>query len=162
MLVTETREKVVKTADTAGAGKNSKKSEKKYLENLIQVSYIRYSIIIRKKFVPMLVLFDSGNKVNAIYLTFTWELRLTIVNTIYLTFAWELGLSIRLTDVKVQKINNTILDTFEIMVTAFAMTDKANRVRFFEKIFLVANVSPKVVFGMSFLIFNSADINFLG
>ena len=31
------------------------------------------------------------------------------------------------------------------------MTDKANRVRFFEKTFLVANISPEVVLGMLFL-----------
>ena len=42
------------------------------------------------------------------------------------------------------------------------MTDKANRVRFFEKIFLVANVSPEVVFGMLFLTLSGADVNFLG
>ena len=40
-------------------------------------------------------------------------------------------------------------------------TDKENRVRFFEETFLVANVSPEVVLGMSFLTFSSADVDFL-
>ena len=39
--------------------------------------------------------------------------------------------------------------------------DKANQVRFFEKIFLIANVSPEIVLGMPFLTLSSADIDFL-
>ena len=42
------------------------------------------------------------------------------------------------------------------------MVDKANRVRFFEKAFLVANVSQEVVFEMPFLILSGADVDFLG
>ena len=41
------------------------------------------------------------------------------------------------------------------------MTNKGNQVRFFEKIFLVANVSLKIVLEMLFLTLNNADINFL-
>ena len=40
-------------------------------------------------------------------------------------------------------------------------TEKENRVKFFEETFLVANVSPEVVFGMPFLTFSSADVDFL-
>ena len=39
---------------------------------------MQYSIIFQKKFVPILVLFDLGNEVNAIYPTFTWELGLPL------------------------------------------------------------------------------------
>ena len=49
-----------------------------------------------------------------------------------------------------------------MVVAAFSVKDKANRVRFFEKTFLVANVSPKVVLGMPFLTLSSADVDFLG
>ena len=49
-----------------------------------------------------------------------------------------------------------------MIIAAFSLIDKANRVRFFEETFLVANISPEVVFGMSFLILGSADINFVG
>ena len=41
------------------------------------------------------------------------------------------------------------------------MTDKANRVRFFEETFLVANVSPEVVFRILFLTLSGADVDFL-
>ena len=42
------------------------------------------------------------------------------------------------------------------------MEDKANRVRFFEETFLLANVSPERVFWMSFVTSNGADVDFLG
>ena len=95
---------------------------------------------------PMSALFNSGSEVNAIYPTFTQKL----------------GLPIRLTDIGVQNIYCTMLDTFGIVVATFLMTDKANRIRFFEETFLVANISPKVVFGISFFTLSGADIDFLG
>ena len=55
-----------------------------------------------------------------------------------------------------------MLDTFKMVVTAFSMTDKAHQVRFFEKTFLVANISPEVVFGMPFLTLSGADVDFSG
>ena len=157
MSVTETRGEAVETIGTAetieiveavettGAIKEGKKSKGEYPENLAWVQYIRYPITFRKKSVPVLVLLDLGSKVNAIHLT----------------FAKELSLSIRLTDVGIQKIDGIILDTFGMVVITFSVTDKANQVRFFKKSFLIANISPKVVFGMSFLNLNSTDVNFL-
>ena len=47
-----------------------------------------------------------------------------------------------------------------MVVAAFSVKNKANRVRFFEEIFLVANISPKVVFRMPFLTLSGADIDF--
>ena len=84
------------------------------------------------------------------------------VNAIHPTFTKQLGLSIRPTDVGVYKIDGTTLDTYRMVVAAFAVEDKANQVRFFEKTFLVANVSPKVVFGMPFLILSGTNVDFLG
>ena len=49
-----------------------------------------------------------------------------------------------------------------MVVAAFSVTDKANRVRFFEETFLVANVSPEVVLGMPFLTLSGADVDFSG
>ena len=84
------------------------------------------------------------------------------VNVIYLTFAKHLGLPIRPTDVGAQKIDGTTLDAHRMIVAAFAVEDKANQVRFFENIFLLANVSLKVVDEMPFLTLSGADIDFLG
>ena len=145
MPVTRTGKETVEAIKIAGAGKDGKESESEYLENLAQVPCIRYPIIFQKKSVPMLALLDSGSKVNAIHPT----------------FAKELGLFIRPIDVRAQKIDDTTLDTFEIVVAAFLVTDKTNQVRFFEKIFLVTNISPEIVLGIFFFILNGANINFL-
>ena len=83
------------------------------------------------------------------------------VNAIHLTLVKELSLPIRPTDVEIQKIDGTIRDTYQMVVVAFSMADKANRVKFFEEIFLVANVSLKIVLGMPFLILSGADVDFL-
>ena len=84
------------------------------------------------------------------------------VNAIHPSFIKQLGLSIRPTDVGAPKIDGTTLDTHGIVVAAFSVEDKANRVRFFEKTFLVANISPEVVLGMPFLTLSGADVDFSG
>ena len=49
-----------------------------------------------------------------------------------------------------------------MVVAAFLVIDKTNQVIFFEKTFLVANISPEVVLGILFLTLSSANIDFLG
>ena len=112
--------------------------------NLARVPCIRYLINFGKK--SVLALFDLGIEVNAVYLA----------------FAKELGLLIRLIDVGAQKIDGTPLETYGMVVATFLVEDKANQIRFFEETFLVANVSPEVVFEMPFLTLSGADIEFLG
>ena len=94
----------------------------------------------------MQALVDSGSEVNAMHLS----------------FAKQLGLPIRPTDIGAQKIDGTALDTHVMVVAAYSVEDKANRVRFFEEAFLVANVSLEVVLGMPFLTLSGADVDFLG
>ena len=48
-----------------------------------------------------------------------------------------------------------------MVVAAFLLEDKANQVKFFKETFLVANISPDVVFGMPFLNLSGADVDFL-
>ena len=48
-----------------------------------------------------------------------------------------------------------------MVVAAVLVEDKADRVRFFEETFLVANVSPEVVFGMFFRTLSGIDVDFL-
>ena len=47
-----------------------------------------------------------------------------------------------------------------MVVATFSVTDQADKVRFFEEIFLVANVSLDVVLGMPFLTLSGADVDF--
>ena len=89
-------------------------------------------------------LLDSGNEVNAMHPA----------------FAERLGLVVQTTNVGAQKIDGTTLETYRMMVVAFSVIDQADRVRFFEETFLVANVSPDVVLGMPFLTLSGADVDF--
>ena len=84
------------------------------------------------------------------------------VNAIHLSFAKQLGLPIKPTDVGAQKIDGTMLNTHGMVVAAFLVVNKANRIRFFEETFLVANVSLEIVLRMLFLILSSVDVDFLG
>lgn len=116
MPVTITREKAFETAETIGdveVDENGEGGECLAI-NLIQVLYIWYLITFWKKFV--LILFNSGSKLNAIFPT----------------FAQELKLCIRLIDVGVQKIDGIMLNTYRMIFEAFLVTNKANLVRFFE------------------------------
>lgn len=83
------------------------------------------------------------------------------VNTIYLTFIKKLGLSIRPTDVKTQKINEIILNTYKIVVATFLVTDKVNQIRFFEETFLMTNINPKIIFEILFSTLSNINIDFL-
>ncbi len=75
-------------------------------------------------------------------------------------FAFQLGPKIRKTNIRAQKIDGTILETYGIVVSIFSVLDKDGRERFFEKSFLLANVKPDIVFGISFLTMSNADIDF--
>ena len=76
-----------------------------------RVPCIHYPVQFRKEIneTQVQALIDSGSEVNAIHPT----------------FVKELGLLIRAIDVGVQKMNGTTLDTYEMVVAAFLVTDKA-------------------------------------
>ena len=76
--------------------------------NLARFPCIRYPINFGKK--SVLVLLDSGSELNAVHPA----------------FAKELGLPIRPTDVGVQKIDGTTLETYGMVVAAFSVENKAN------------------------------------
>ena len=113
---------------------------------LERVPCIRYPVQFKKDKTPVQVLIDLESEVNAVHPS----------------FVKQLGLSIRPTDVGAQKIDGTTLDTHGMVVAAFSMENKANRVKFFKETFLVANVSPEVVLGISFLTLSNADVDFSG
>ena len=82
------------------------------------------------------------------------------VNVMHLAFAKRLGLVMQATNVGAQKIDGTTLESYEMVVAAFSVIDQTDRVKFFEKAFLVANVSPNMVLGMRFFTLNGADVDF--
>ncbi len=75
-------------------------------------------------------------------------------------FAQQLGLKICNTNVRAQKIDSTILETYGIVVFNFSVSNKNGRERFFEESLLLANIKPDIVLGISFLTMSNADDNF--
>ena len=75
-------------------------------------------------------------------------------------FIENLGLVVQTTNVGAQKIDGTTLETYRMVVAAFSMTDWANKIRFFEETFLIANISPDVVLEMPFFTLSDVDVNF--
>lgn len=55
------------------------------------------------------------------------------------------------TNIKVPKLNDTILQTYKIIVSTFFILDKDGRIMFFKKSFLLANISLNIVLKMLFL-----------
>ena len=120
-------------------------------KELEQVTYIKYPITFPGGVTQDGVALDP---VSA-YLDFGSE-----VSAIHPAFAERLGLVMRTTSIGTEKIDGTTLEAYGIVVAAFSVTDQADKVRFFEETFLVANVNPDVVLGMPFLTLSSADVDF--
>ena len=78
----------------------------------------------------------------------------------HLAFAERLRLVMQTTNIGTQKIDETTLETYGMVVAAFSMTDQANKIKFFKKTFLVANFSPYVVLEMLFLTMSGANVDF--
>ena len=75
-------------------------------------------------------------------------------------FACKLGLKVWKTNVGAQKIDGSALETFGIVIADFQVEDKANRPRFFQKTFLVADTKFEMILGMLFLKISNADMSF--
>ena len=76
-------------------------------------------------------------------------------------YAKQLGFRIRKTDVEAQKIDGSLLRTFEMVIANFQVEDKLGRIWFFQKSFLLANINRGVVLEMLFLTLRNADIWFI-
>lgn len=61
---------------------------------------------------------------------------------------------------KAQKIDDTTLKTFEIVIAAFLVYDKAENICFFKEIFLLSNISMDMALRIFFLTLSNADIYF--
>ena len=113
----------------------------KKTEELEQVLCIWYSLTFKDQTETLL---DLGSKVNAMGQA----------------FAQQLGLKIRKTNVEAQKIDDTTLETYKMIVSTFSVLDKDRRERFYEKSFLLAVVSPDIVLGIPFLTMSNIGIDF--
>ncbi len=60
-------------------------------------------------------------------------------------FTYQWGFKTQKTNVGAQKINDTTLETYGMVVSTFFVLDTDGRKRFFEESFLLADVKPDVV-----------------
>ena len=111
---------------------------------LDRIPCICYPIRFKKSEVQVQALLNSGNEVNAMTPG----------------YASKLGLKVRPTDVGAQKIDDSILETFEIVLASFQVKDKLRKPRFFQETFLLIDLNVKVVLGMPFLTLSNANIQF--
>ena len=112
---------------------------------LDKVSCICYPVQFRKdKGKDVLALLDSGSEVNAMTPAYTAHL----------------GLKVRVTDVGVQKIDGSSLATYSMVIAAFQVVNKLGCSWFFQKTFLLADISMEVILSMLFLTLSNADIQF--
>ena len=65
------------------------------------------------------------------------------------------------TNIDAKKIDGIIHKTYEIVIATFLVINQTNQIQFFEKIFIMANINPNIVFEMLFFILNGVYVNFL-
>lgn len=70
-----------------------------------------------------------------------------------LAYILKLGFQIYRINVEAQKIDKSILKKFRIVLSSFQKENSAKKTHFFQKIFLLADISMKVIFRMSFFDF---------
>ena len=119
---------------------SNKEAQKVILD---RVPYIYYPVQFQKnKGATIWALIDLSNKINVITPA----------------YAKQLGLQVQKADVGAQKIDGSLLRTFEMVINGFQVEDKLGKTRFFQKLFLLAETSMEVVLGMPFLVFSNANI----
>lgn len=83
------------------------------------------------------------------------------VNAMTLVFASKLSLEICSINIKAQKIDTFNITIFGIALVSFWVEDKRSRSQFFQKFFLLANISMEKVLDMFFLTFSKVKIQFV-
>ena len=72
----------------------------------------------------------------------------------------KLGLKTSKTNVGAQKIDNSTLKIFGIVIANFQMENKISKARFFQKTFLIINTKFEMILGIPLLKLNNADVLF--
>ena len=107
---------------------------------LQRVLYIYYPIRFKMKKVQTLI--DLGNEVN----------------TMTPAYASRLGLRVHCINIGAQRIDGSMLETFEMVLARFQWEDKFGKIRFFQETFLLADISTEVVLGIPFLTLSNANV----
>lgn len=116
-----------------------------FIQLLEHVPYINYLVQFKKDQDKVQALLNSSNEIN-------------VKSLAYIT---NLGLKVWSTNIKAQKADDSIFQTFEMALTSFQVKDKHEKAWFFQEIFLVADISMAVILSMSFLAFSNVDMLFV-
>lgn len=73
----------------------------------------------------------------------------------------KLGFKVQSNNVGVEKINDSTFEIFEMVLANFQFDNKFGRSRFFQKTFLLANISIEVVLNILFLTFSNIVMLFI-
>ena len=76
-------------------------------------------------------------------------------------YAAKLGLASKKTDISTQKINDSPLVTYGMVLAGFSVQNKLEKVWFFEETFLLADTSMEVILGMPFFTLLNANVQFV-
>ena len=134
------------------------------VKKLVSVLTISTSIADARKealkcvsYIHFLVQFEGTNKTQAQALIDSGS----EVNVMTPAYKSRLGLRAHHTNVEAQKIDDSTLQTFEIVLADFQVEDKLGKARFFQETFLLADISTEIVLGMPFLTLSNANIQFV-
>ena len=83
------------------------------------------------------------------------------VNMINQDFAKKLGFRVYEGKVCTQKINSSELNTFGMVIASFLIEDKDRKYRFYEEIFLLADISINIALLMPFFTLSNIEIDFV-
>lgn len=82
------------------------------------------------------------------------------VNAITPAYASKLGLKVCFIDVRVQKIDGSTLEKFEMVLASFQVENSLEKTRYFQKTFSIANPNAKVILRMIILEFSKVNAEF--
>ena len=77
-----------------------------------------------------------------------------------LSYIANLGLTTQKTSIGAQKIDDSLLKTYDMILACYLLQDSLARVRCFEKTFLLANTNMEVILGMPFLSLSNVNVEF--
>ena len=82
------------------------------------------------------------------------------VNVVTLAHATQLCPRLQKSNNGAEKFDNSLLETYNMIMTAFQVLDKLGHSWFFQKTFLLVDISIEVVLGILFLALNNVNIWF--
>lgn len=106
------------------------------------VSYIHYLILFKEEEVQAPI--NSG----------------IVFNAIKLVYSLKLGLKILCTNVGAQKIDDSIVKIFEIVITIFQIEDNLDLTQYFQETFLSADINMEIFLEIFFIISSNTNIQF--